>query len=413
MTATTAAPPRILSLDIVRGVAVMGILAMNIVGFSMPFAAYMNPLAYGTESAADFVAWLLSFIFVDGKMRGLFSFLFGASMLLVIERAEAKNESPAAVHFRRMTWLLLFGLLHLYLIWFGDILALYALVGIIAWLFRRKSARALVRTGIMLILLQLMIYGTLAAGTFYLQEAAAAPGAPAELTAQWQGMERTFGVPSPQALADQLALFRGSYWPIVEYRFDHYAFGPLKGLGMLGAETLAYFLFGMAALKTGFLTGAWDRRLYLRIALVGLAIAIPAYVLLAWALVSDGFSVPMLIAVVMAATVPFRPVMVLAYAALIILMARNGGWLAERLAAAGRAAFSNYIGTSIVMTTLFYGYGLGLFGLLGRAELWLAVIGMWTVMLAWSKPWLDRFSYGPLEWLWRSLSRWEVQTIRK
>ena len=159
MTAATEPPPRIATLDIVRGVAVMGILAMNIVAFAMPFQAYMNPLAYGWETGADFVSWVVSFIFVDGKMRGLFSFLFGASMLLVIERAEAKGgQDAASIHYRRMFWLLVFGLIHLYLIWFGDILVGYALVGMIAWFFRNKEPAALIRWGIGLVTVQLMIF---------------------------------------------------------------------------------------------------------------------------------------------------------------------------------------------------------------------------------------------------------------
>ncbi len=411
MTATTAAPPRIAMLDIVRGVAVMGILAMNIVAFSMPFQAYMNPMAYGTESIADYATWLFSFIFIDGKMRGLFSFLFGASMLLVIERAQAKGEKPGSVHFRRMAWLLLIGLIHLYFIWFGDILALYAMVGMIAWLFRRKDPRALIRWGIAFLVLQFLIFAGMAAGTFYLQHAAAAPGAPAELVEQWQEMERGFGILTGQPLMEKLALFRGPYGELIQYQMSQHAFAPIIGLGMFGWETLAYFLFGMAALKTGFITGQWDIARYRKVVLVGLAIAVPVYVLLAWALDSDGYSVPMVMAAVMAGTVPFRPFMVLAYAALIILLTRNGGWLVDRIAAAGRAAFTNYLGTSIVMTGVFYGWGLGLYGTLTRIELWLVVIAMWALMLAWSKPWLDRFAYGPLEWLWRSLARWEVQPL--
>src|SRR4028118_1972188 len=91
MTAATEPPPRIATLDIVRGVAVMGILAMNIVAFAMPFQAYMNPLAYGNEGPADIASWAFNFVLIDGKMRGLFSFLFGASMLLVIERARSEE----------------------------------------------------------------------------------------------------------------------------------------------------------------------------------------------------------------------------------------------------------------------------------------------------------------------------------
>jgi uncharacterized protein len=105
--------------------------------------------------------------------------------------------------------------------------------------------------------------------------------------------------------------------------------------------------------------------------------------------------------------------MVVATASLIVLATRSGGALVDRIAAAGRAAFTNYLGTSLVMTTLFYGYGAGLFGSLGRAQLWLVVLAMWALMLLWSKPWLDRFQYGPMEWLWRSLARGSMQPMRR
>ncbi|HEY0132051.1 MAG TPA: DUF418 domain-containing protein [Allosphingosinicella sp.] len=413
MTAATEPPPRIAALDIVRGVAVMGILAMNIVAFAMPFQAYMNPLAYGWESSADFVSWVVSFIFVDGKMRGLFSFLFGASMLLVIERAEAGGQDSASIHFRRMFWLLVFGLIHLYLIWFGDILVGYALVGMIAWFFRNKEPAVLLRWGIALVTVQLMIFAGLAAGAFHLQDAASAPGAAAEILTEWRDLDTKFGVIAGPALAGKMALFQGDYGPLVAYRLGAHAAAPIVGLLFFGWETLAYFLFGMVALRNGFLRGGWSDLAYRRTALAGFGIGIPAYALLAWLLARDGFSVPMVIGIVMAATVPFRPLMVVAIAALIILATRRGGLLTERIAAAGRAAFTNYLGTSLIMTTLFYGYGGGLFGQLSRAQLWLPVVAMWVLMLLWSKPWLDRFQYGPLEWLWRSLARGSVQPMRR
>jgi uncharacterized protein len=413
MTATTEPPPRIATLDIVRGVAVMGILAMNIVAFAMPFQAYMNPRAYGWEGMADFVSWLFSFIFVDGRMRGLFSFLFGASMLLVIERAESGGRPAASIHFRRMFWLLVFGLIHLYLIWFGDILVGYALVGMVAWFFRNKEPSALIRWGIGLLTVQLMVFVALAAGAFYLRDAAAAPGATADLLKEWQTLEGQFGVLAGGPLATKLGLFQGDYAGLVGYRLDTHAIAPVKGLLLFGWETLAYFLFGMVALRNGFLRGGWSDSAYRKTVLIGFGIGIPAYALLAWILVRDDFSVPMVMAVVMAATVPFRPLMVAALAALIILATRRGGAMTERIAAAGRAAFTNYLGTSLVMTTLFYGYGGGLFGQLSRVELWIPVIAMWAVMLLWSKPWLDRFQYGPLEWLWRSLSRGSLQPMRR
>ncbi|MDP8993935.1 MAG: DUF418 domain-containing protein [Pseudomonadota bacterium] len=413
MTATTLPPPRIATLDIVRGIAVMGILAMNIVAFAMPFQAYMNPYAYGMEGVADLVSWGVSFVFVDGKMRGLFSLLFGASMLLVIERAEARGAPAARVHFARMLWLLVFGLIHFYFIWFGDILAGYAMVGMIAWLFRRLPPRKLIGWGIAFAAIELIVFLALAAMTWLLRESVAGGGAQEEAVRQWQQLEADFGVPTGEVLAAKLDLFRGGYGGLVEQRLLGQPFAPFVGLVMFGWETLAYFLFGMAALKTGFLSGEWTDARYHRVMLIGFGIGIPAYAAIGGLLLLDGFSVPGVFALVMAATVPFRPLMILAIAAAIILATRRGGWLVDRIAAAGRAAFTNYLGTSILMTTLFYGYGLGLYGTLSRAELWLVVMPMWALMLAWSKPWLDRYQYGPLEWLWRSLARWQPQPMRR
>jgi uncharacterized protein len=390
----------------------MGILAMNIVAFAMPFSAYMNPLAYGTESAADLASWAFNFVLIDGKMRGLFSFLFGASMLLVIERAEASGRSPARIHYARMLWLLVFGLLHFFFIWHGDILAGYAQIGLIAFFFRRLSVRALIRWGIGLVVMQLFVFSALAVGIFFLQQRMGLPNPPTDVVEQWQDIQSQLGVPSEQALATKFALFTGPYGNLVHHQLERVR-EPFLGLVMFGWETLAYFLFGMAALKSGFFRGEWPVERYRRIALTGLAITIPVYALLAGIIWHANFDLPVIMAAAMAATVPFRPVMVVAIAALIILLTRSGGGLVPRIAAAGRAAFTNYLGASILMTGLFYGWGFGLFGSMSRIELWIVVLAMWALMLLWSKPWLERFQYGPFEWLWRSLARWEVQAMRR
>jgi len=404
---------RIVTLDIVRGVAVMGILAMNIVAFAMPPQAYVNPLAYGLESAADLASWAFSFVFVDGKMRGLFSFLFGASMLLVIQLAEKSGDSPRRVTVARQLWLLLFGMIHYYFIWFGDILIGYALIGLLAWFFRNLEPRRLVRWGIGLVLAQLLVMGGSAAFAHSLSNAIAAGNASPETLKQWAELSREIAIPSEQVLRETMTLYLGSWSGIAEYQLTEKATLPLFFTILFGWETLAYMLFGMAALKSGFLTGGWDDARYRRVALIALGIAVPAYVGLAALLFADEFTVPGIFTFLFTATVPFRPLMIVAYAALIILATRRGGWLVDRIAATGRAAFTNYLGSSILMTGLFYGWGLGWFGSLGRAELWLVVVPMWLVMLAWSKPWLDRFQYGPFEWLWRSLARWERQPFRK
>src|SRR4030095_1082315 len=131
------ATDRIFSLDMIRGVAVMGIFSVNIIAFAMIEAAYFNPPAYGGWHGANLGLWATNLLVIDGKMRSLFSILFGASTLLVIERAEASGLSGTQIHVRRMLVLLGFGLVHYFLIWFGDILALYAVSGLIAFLFRK------------------------------------------------------------------------------------------------------------------------------------------------------------------------------------------------------------------------------------------------------------------------------------
>jgi uncharacterized protein len=210
-----------------------------------------------------------------------------------------------------------------------------------------------------------------------------------------------------------MALFQGNWNGLVQQRLFARGLEPFLGAKFVIAETLAYMLFGMAALKSGFFRGEWAVARYRKWALVCFAIAIPAYAVIAWLLIRAGFTVPAVFTYVLAATTPVRPFMIVAIAATIILLTRKGGWLTQRIAAAGRAAFTNYLGTSILMTTLFYGYGFGLFGHLSRIQLWLPVVGAWIVMLLWSKPWLDRFNYGPFEWLWRSLARARFQPMRK
>jgi len=413
MTDTSEAGLRIGTLDIVRGVAVMGILAMNIVAFGMPETAYINPTAYGTESPADLASWAFNFILIDGRMRGLFSFLFGASMLLVIERAEAAEASPAIIHYRRMLWLLVFGLIHYYFIWWGDILSLYAPVGMIAFAFRRSSPKTLIHWAIGLILVQLALFTWLAFSFHAAESAATTPGASAGAIHRWASKGEGLGPYAPATLAEILARYRGDYAGIVRHMLHEDLKGPLRSLAIVGWETLAYMLLGMAALKTGFLTGGWSNRDYRKVALVGFGIGIPVYAVLAWLIARENFSVNALVDFALAGAVPVRPLMIGATAALVILLTRRGGALVKRIAAAGRAAFTNYLGTSLLMTALFYGWGFGQFGRLSRIELWIPVVATWALMLLWSKPWLDRFRYGPFEWLWRSLARWQLQPMRR
>jgi uncharacterized protein len=404
---------RILTLDAVRGVAVMGILLMNIVGFAMPEAAYANPLAYGGHIGLDFAAWLVNAILIDGKMRGLFSLLFGASMLLVIERATAKGENAAIVHYSRMVWLFAFGMAHLVLLWWGDILNHYALVSAVAFFFRKLPPHKLLAMAIVLLGVEFAL--VLDAGhQIAAQEAAVRAGqASAQIAHAFAANRASLGVPPPAEIARDLATHRGDYATIFAHRLPEALRTPVQTFLFLGLETLAYMLLGMAALRSGLLTGAWSRRAYAIGAALGFGVGVPAYAAIVSIPIRHGFDTASVAASDLVWSEPFRPVMILGWACLIVLLIRPGGALTARVAAAGRMAFSNYLGTTLICTTLFYGYGFGLYGKLTRAELYLVVAAICVAMLLWSQPWLARFHYGPMEWLWRSLARGRLQPMRK
>jgi uncharacterized protein len=401
-----AAPPtdnargadRLASLDVVRGVAMLGILLLNIVSFGLPEAAYVNPRAAGGWHGADLAAWAVNFVLFDGKMRGLFSFLFGASMLLVIERAEANGESAARVHYRRMLWLLAFGFAHLWLIWHGDILTHYALVGMIAFGLRGLPTERLLALGVTLICVTVIFFAAVPIAVHQGHDLAA--------------LTRTIGVPAPAEIARETALYRSDYPAILRVRLHEHLTTPLPMLWFYGPETLAYMLFGMAGLRSGMLRGEWSRARYRRWLCVCWGIALPATVALAVYVMLARFSLFSVALGSWTLTAPLRPLMIAGWACLILLLAKPGGALTERLAAAGRMAFTNYLLTSLICTTLFYGYGLGWFGQLSRWQLYPVVLAIWAMQLAWSRPWLARFRFGPFEWLWRSLARGRLQQLR-
>jgi uncharacterized protein len=403
---------RYVTLDVLRGFAVLGILAMNIIAFSMPEWAYLTPKVYGGENLPDKVSWFVSVVFIDGKMRGLFSLLFGASMMLVIERAWAKGESAAKIHYARMLWLALFGLAHYFLIWFGDILFTYALIGCLAARFAQWDSGRLIKWALIVYGLGFLLWAVQMGALQYLHWAAHQPGASADVVKQFRDILASDDF-NPE-IAKQLAIHRGNWFAIAAHKFAN-PFDPLVAAIAAITETLPLMMLGMAMKKNGFITGEWDdasyRRWIGRLLLPGLLLSTACAI---WVWVS-GFDLITAIASFMAWAIIPRLMMTIAYAAMLILLIQgfSGHHLIKRMAAAGRAAFTNYLGTSIVMTTVFYGYGLGLYGHISRPQLWFFVIGAWVVMLLWSQAWLKRFHYGPLEWLWRSLARWKLQRMRK
>ena len=409
----TAAADRLISLDAIRGVAVMGILAMNIVAFALPFPAYSNPAAGGPPDGLDLATWFFNFVLVDSKMRGMFSFLFGASTLLVIDGAAMAGRSPAGSHYSRMFWLGLFGLAHFYLIWFGDILFLYAMCGLLLYLFRNLSVKALLLWSLPFFFVGIGLPGSL----WTTLSMAQAGTLPAEAAAGMQEALRQMNAnmgPSTPIYAQKTALYLGNYASVLEHRTGEMVADPLSFVGMFLWETMGLMLIGMALFKSRMLSGEWEVARYRKWAVVCFLIATPPLVMLALYQMRAGFDAVSIFGSSMVLSIPFDTLMTVGWTALIMLLIKSAlsDAARARLAATGRMAFTNYLVTSIVMTTIFYGHGLGLFGSIGRATLYLFCFGMWAAMLLWSKPWLERFQYGPLEWLWRSLSRWQVQPLR-
>ncbi|SEH13610.1 uncharacterized protein SAMN05428974_0843 [Sphingopyxis sp. YR583] len=408
------APARYESLDAIRGVAVMGILAMNIIAFALPFSAYTNPMAGGPIGNIDLATWFFTFVFVDSKMRGLFSMLFGASTLLVIQSAAASGRSAAGAHYSRMFWLAIFGLIHFYFIWFGDILFLYAICGLLLFAFRNLSIRALVVWAVVFLVTGI---GFLGMGwlMFSLAEAGRLPAeGAAQIRSDLVQLNADMG-PNAASYAKEITLHLGSYGSIVAEKLGERLSEPLVSALMFLWETMGLMLIGMALFKSRMLTGEWEAARYRKWALTGFLIGIPPLVGLAWYQYADGFGAVSTFGASLSLSAPFDIAMTIGWAALIMLLIKTAASdrVRARLAATGRMAFTNYLVTSIVMTTIFYGYGLGLYGSVGRTALYLFCFAMWAAMLLWSKPWLDRFNYGPLEWIWRSLSRWRLQPMRK
>jgi uncharacterized protein len=372
----------------------------------------VTPMAAGGDGLSSQISYLFSFIFVDGKMRGLFSLLFGASMALIIERAEAKGENAKKVHYSRMFWLAVFGFAHYLFIWWGDILFLYAAIGSIAFLMHHWEPRRLIKWALIVYGLGFLLYALQFGGLQFLQLMASIPGADAEVVRQYKEIMASDEL--SLNFANEIATYSGNYSGILARRFGdlwHLATLVLQSI----TETLPLMMLGMAMLKNGFLTGQWDSADYARWARRMLIPGLILNALLAFWVFASGFDLITALAAFMAWSLIPRLMITIGYAALFILLIRRmaGTAFIARVAAAGQAAFTNYLGTSIVMSTIFYGYGLGLYNQMPRASLWLFVIGAWVVMLLWSKPWLDRFRYGPLEWLWRSLARMQLQPMRK
>ncbi|MBU1756335.1 MAG: DUF418 domain-containing protein [Alphaproteobacteria bacterium] len=389
----------------------MGILAANITIFGQPFIAYTWPGGFLVPSGdPEGWMWALQFVLIDGKMRGLFTLLFGAGLYLFLERAWERGHGRR-LQARRLTFLLLFGLIHFFFIWKGDILTGYALCGFAALLFVRMEPINQLVLGLIGYFLGALMLATMFAGVYVLERSGGEDteiAAPQAETSSFKGYEIEDGE------IETALISSGDYTGLVAHNFAEHWSEPVLVVMQIVFETLPLILIGMALYRMGLFDGRMAAHKVRRWGWTGLLAGGALSASIAYWAVGDGLTyTSTLLAVAGLAGFANLP-MVLGLAALLSLRgAAARGWLAERVSAAGRAAFTNYIGTSVVMLFVFHGWAGGLYGELNRPQHYLVVLATWVLMLAWSKPWLDRFRYGPLEWLWRCLTYGRLFTLRR
>ena len=410
--APVASGERIDTLDFIRGLAVMGILAANIIAFGQPFDAYMYPAAFLTDPGdPGGWMWITQFVLIDGKMRGLFTLLFGAGMYLFMEKAWARG-ATRGLQAWRLAILMAFGLIHFFFIWPGDILFYYALYGFLALACLRWSVKTQLWVGLGGYMLGVLFYTGLLF-PWLIVDTPFGESSP-EMLEQRAGMVAEIDAALAHNDVPDAAIASGDYAGLVAHRLTEQWNEPLLNALLFGFETWPLMLIGMALYRLGFFGGAFDRAKMLRWGWIGLIAGAAAHIAIGLVVKASGFSYYGTLAGFVGMSPLPRLWMVLGLAALLVAYAPGAtGWLGERVRAAGRAAFTNYLGTSVLMMLVFHGWALGLFGELNRPQLYIVVALACVVMLAWSKPWLDRYRYGPLEWLWRCLTYRQIFPLKK
>ena len=387
MTATPSPTPpddRILGIDVLRGFALLGILIINIRVFAMPFATLNNPTAYGDLTGLNYVVWFLGHVFAQQKFITLFTLLFGAGILLFAERKP--DSLVKRLHRRRMLFLLVVGLAHAYLLWFGDILVPYAICGFVVLSARHWEPSRLARLGLLLVVVPSLLY--------VVSGLSLEPGT--QLAAGW--------APSEAAIAEEVATYQGGWIGQLEHRaevaFSQHTSGFVSNIGW---RTTGLMLLGMALYKWGVLSNDRSNRFYYRLLAVGGVGGLTLILTGVWYVESVDWVGRE--ALFFGSQFNYWGSLLLAgaYIAAIMLLSRRlaGSALTTALSAVGRTAFSNYLLQTLLATSIFYGHGLGLFGTVSRVEQIGIVVGIWALQIVLSVLWLRYYRYGPMEWLWR------------
>jgi len=398
----TSAGERVETIDVLRGLALFGILAANIRGFAGPPAAYFTPAVYWS-SLPDRIAQALIDTFIQGKFITIFGVLFGAGFAAQLARAEGRGTRFERLYARRLLALVAFGLVHGLLIWFGDILFVYGWTGFLLLFFRKRSDKTITTWAIVGYLVPLLIFSLAFAGSLVLEEPI--PGPP---------------VPTATELGEITATYASGGWSAIQRQRtldvvgQNWAFFPL-----ICTHVLALFLVGVLAWRKRFFTPepaklAGYRQMMKWGFIVGLTGNVAATAV-GWIFEPPLFPPTAASMVVLALEAVGVPALSLAYICSVILLFHNETWRPRlaRFGAVGRTALSNYLLQSILGTLIFYGYGLGLAGRMGPALLLIPTVVIFALEVLISGWWIERFRFGPAEWLWRSLTYGKLQPMAK
>ncbi len=405
-----SAANRIEILDVLRGLAILGILVVNMQLFYQPLTTVL--IGYqGHESMLDKVAEVFIKFFFEGKFYVIFSFLFGYGFFIFINKESNGAVNPLPFFRRRAFFLLVFGIAHLVFLWGGDILIYYALFGFLLILFRKVSDKGLLRWAIAFALIPLVLT-TLFAGLMYM--AMNIPEAAGQAQASFE-----------QSMAQTIALHQrasevyssGSFQEIMNIRLTEYANVSFGAILFFYPVVMTMFLLGYLAARRGILKNiAENIGLLKKAAVWGIAVGAPLAAVYAFSYYKVSPVEMNLTTISATLSSTFGGIFLgMFYVSGMALLLHKGklSYCKKQLAPVGRMALTNYLLQTLVCTTMFYGYGFGLFE---KITVWQGLVLSFIIFglqIPSSRWWLNKFYYGPFEWLWRCLTYWKIQPLRR
>jgi uncharacterized protein len=420
---------RLQTIDVLRGVALLGILLINISSFALP--EHFTDTIHSNFRDPNFWTDAVITTMFEGKMRALFSMIFGAGILLFVRNKEHAGHPFKFLFFRRMGWLVLFGLIHAHiLLWAGDILYFYGLIGILAFFFRKLKAKYLL-IGVLL----MAVVDDVSYAVFYKNidnkhakynsakniQKQHKPLSAKQITDIKEWEETGSKIEPNESQVTQYTKMMKSNYSTVAWRIGSISwYYEIVALYVLVGDVLGLMLLGMALYKWKFFTGGWSKKQYIFTALVGCGIGLPlviySYCYSHQIPMPGGLSFLNYLKKWSKYIYPFqRILLVMAYGSVLMLILKAGIWkgFTTRLAAVGQMAFTNYIIQTVFCTLFFFGYGLNYFAEMQYYQLYFVVAVIWFIQLIISPIWLKYFLFGPLEWLWRSLTYWQLQPMQR